>query len=48
MSTEPISTIDEKKAADEGNTTEEADWQGFFKNFSHGLITGILVGVVFI
>jgi len=48
MSTEPISTIDEKKAAEEGNTTEEADWQGFFKNFSHGLITGILVGVVFI
>ena len=46
MSTEEPSAIDEKKAEDKGTTTDKADWGGFFKNFSNGLITGILIGVV--
>lgn len=46
MSTEEPSAIDEKKAEDEGTTTDKADWGGFFKNFSNGLISGILIGVV--
>jgi hypothetical protein len=46
MSKEEPSAIDEKKAEDEGTTTEKADWGGFFKNFSNGLISGILIGVV--
>ena len=45
--TEPT-TIDEKKAEDSGSTTDKADWKGFSKNFSHGLITGIFFGVVVI
>ena len=46
MSTEEPSAIDEKKAEDEGTTTDKADWNGFFANFGNGLITGILIGVV--
>jgi hypothetical protein len=46
MSTEEPSAINDKKAQDEGTTTEKADWGGFFINFSNGLISGILLGVV--
>jgi hypothetical protein len=45
--TEPT-TIDEKKAEDSDSTTDKADWKGFSKNFSNGLITGIFFGVVVI
>ena len=48
MSTEAPTAIDEKKAQDEGKTNDKADWPGFFKNFSNGLITGVFVGVVLI
>jgi hypothetical protein len=45
MSTENQSAIDEKKSEDEG-TNKNVDWRGFLKNLGHGLITGILIGVV--
>ena len=48
MSTTESTTIDEKKAEDSGSTTDKADWGGFTKNFSNGLITGIFFGVVVI
>jgi hypothetical protein len=46
MTTLEPSAIDEKKAEEKGTTTEKADWGGFFINFSSGLITTILIGVV--
>jgi hypothetical protein len=48
MSETETTTIDEKKAEDSGATTDKADWKGFTKNFSNGLITGIFFGVVVI
>jgi len=48
MSTTEPTTIDEKKAEDSGSTTDKADWKGFSKNFSNGLITGIFFGVIVI
>ena len=48
MSETEATAIDEKKAEDSGSTTEKADWKAFTKNFSHGLITGIFLGVVVI
>jgi hypothetical protein len=48
MSATESTTIDEKKAEDSGSTTDKADWKGFSKNFSNGLITGIFFGVVVI
>jgi hypothetical protein len=46
MSTEEPSAIDEKKAEEEGTTTEKTDWGGFFKNLGNGLIIQIFIGVV--
>jgi hypothetical protein len=48
MSETEATAIDEKKAEDSGSTTDKADWKAFTKNFSHGLITGIFLGVVVI
>ena len=48
MSTTESTAIDEKKSGDSGSTSDKADWKGFTKNFSHGLITGIFFGVVVI
>ena len=47
MSTEEPTAIDEKKAEEEGSVAKPASWPDFFKKFGNGLITGILVGVVF-
>ena len=46
MTTKEPSAIDEKKAEEEGATTENADWGGFLLNFSSGLIINILIGAV--
>ena len=46
MSTLKPSAIDEKKTEDKEKNTKNADWKGFFKNFSTGFITSILIGVV--
>jgi hypothetical protein len=48
MTTVEPSAIDEKKAEENGTTTEEADWSGFFRNFSSGLVFNILIGFVFV
>lgn len=45
MSTEETTAIDEKKAEEEGTTTEKTDWAGFFKNFGISLTTGIIISV---
>lgn len=45
--TEPIVT-DENKTEETENTTDKADWKGFSKNLSYGLITGIFIGVIVI
>ena len=46
MSTLKPSAIDEKKDKDKETTTEKADWKGFFKNITTGIITNILIGIV--
>ena len=40
------SAIDEKKAEENGTTTEQADWSGFSRNFTTGLVFNILIGIV--
>ena len=46
MSTEEPTAIDEKKAEEEGTTTDNGNWSDFFKNFGSVIITGILIGVI--
>jgi hypothetical protein len=47
VTTEPtVTAIDEKKAEDEGATTDKANWKDFFKKFTNGLITGVVIGVI--
>ena len=48
MSTEEPTTIDEKKAEEDGTIAKEAQWPEFFAKFGGGIVTGILMGVVFI
>jgi hypothetical protein len=45
MSTEETTVIDDKKAVEEGTTTEKADWAGFFSNFGISLTTGIIISI---
>lgn len=46
--TEETNIIDEKKAEEQGTTTEKADWPGFFMNFGSGVLTSICIGVILI
>ena len=47
VTTEPtVTAIDEKKAEDEGATTDKANWSDFLKKFTNGLITGVVIGVI--
>ena len=48
MSTTETNSIDEKKAEEEGTSTEKADWPGFFASFGSGVLTTICIGVILV
>jgi len=48
MSTTEPTSIDEKKAEEDGSTTKKADWKSFSKHLINGVMMGIFFGAVVI
>jgi hypothetical protein len=48
IKTEQRNLINEKKSDEEGTTKEKADWPGFFKSLSAGVLMSVCVGVILV